>query len=38
MNFVTLGNYLLPVVVFLIVAVALYKKVSLFDVFIEGAK
>lgn len=38
MNFVTLGNYLLPIVVLLIVGVALYKKVSLFDVFIEGAK
>ena len=38
MSFVALGNYLLPIVVFLIIFVALYKKVPLFDVFIEGAK
>ncbi len=38
MNFVTLGNYLLPVVVLFIIGIALYKKVSLFDVFVEGAK
>lgn len=38
MSFITLGNYLLPIVVLLIIGVALYRRVSLFDVFIEGAK
>ncbi len=38
MNITTLGNYILPIVVFLIIGVALLKKIPLFDTFIEGAK
>lgn len=38
MSLVRVGDYLLPIVVFLIIGVALYKKISLFDVFVEGAK
>ena len=38
MTFINLGNYLLPIVVFLIIIVAFIKKVSLYDTFVEGAK
>ena len=38
MNITALGNYILPIVVFLIIGIALLKKISLFDTFIEGAK
>lgn len=38
MNFINIGNYLLPIVVFLIIIVAFIKKVSLYDTFVEGAK
>ena len=38
MNITTLGNDILPIVVFLIIGVALLKKIPLFDTFIEGAK
>ena len=38
MNFLAIGSYLLPLVVFLILLVGLWKKVPLFDTFVEGAK
>lgn len=38
MNLGAFGNYILPMVVLLIIGVALFKNVSLFDTFIEGAK
>ena len=33
-----LGNYVLPIVLTLIILIALYKKVHIFDVFLQGAK
>ncbi len=38
MNFITLGNILLPIVVLIVIVVSLYKNVPLYDVFVEGAK
>lgn len=38
MNFITLGNFLLPAVVLIVIGVSLYKNISLYDVFVEGAK
>ena len=38
MNISNIGNMLIPVVVFMIVIVAITKKVNVYDEFIEGAK
>ena len=38
MSIAALGNYILPIVVLLIIGVAFFKNVSIFDTFIEGAK
>lgn len=38
MNLTNIGNMLIPIVVFLIIVVAVVKKVNVYDEFVEGAK